>query len=327
MQAAVNALQAALQTPGGVLLCGEPGSGREVFARAIHTATHEQFDGSVERLLRTSMRRTPNGRPFVVVDCGVIENLENRLFGCDLSGSSGEVNGLDRIKEGSKLHQALDGTVLFRQLTEMPGGLQARLSRILRDGQVRVEKLDGQTVTQAVSVRAIATIDLPAGDERVLLELRKRLGQSTISVPPLRERREDIPALVRYILRDFCASQSIPAKSASTQAMQLLTALPWQGNIKELRGLLRTLVLKVPGQLIRLADILANTRLEGGANTFSYGGPLKEARERFEREYVAAVLAQHQGRMAEAAKALGIQRTNLYRKVRQLSVQRRRASA
>jgi DNA-binding NtrC family response regulator len=91
----------------------------------------------------------------------------------------------------------------------------------------------------------------------------------------------------------------------------------------ELCGLLRALVVKVSGRMIRLSDVLANIRLDGSAVTFHGRGTLKEARERFEREYVAAILELHRGRMAEAARALGIQRTNLYRKIRQLAVQRK----
>jgi two-component system, NtrC family, nitrogen regulation response regulator NtrX len=91
----------------------------------------------------------------------------------------------------------------------------------------------------------------------------------------------------------------------------------------ELRTFLAALVLKVPDRMIRQEDVLGNIRLDGGPTTFVYTGTLKEARERFERDYVTSVLEQHRGRMAEAAKALGIQRTNLYRKVRQLSVKRR----
>src|SRR5262249_49671289 len=98
----------------------------------------------------------------------------------------------------------------------------------------------------------------------------------------------------------------------------------WRGNVTELQQLLTRLMTKVSGSFIRLSDVLAHVRLEGGVTSLPYTGSLKEARERFEREYVAQVLDLHRGRMAEAAKTLGIQRTNLYRKVRQLSVQRRR---
>jgi two-component system, NtrC family, nitrogen regulation response regulator NtrX len=149
----------------------------------------------------------------------------------------------------------------------------------------------------------------------------------TIHMPPLRRRREDIPALVRYLLADICEELDLPGKTVSTQATELLAALPWRRNVLELQDLLRTLAVQTPGRLIRLADILARVELEGGSAqpTFEYTGTLKQARARFERDYVAAVLEQHHGRMGEAAKALGIQRTNLYRKVRQLSVKRRAA--
>ena len=122
---------------------------------------------------------------------------------------------------------------------------------------------------------------------------------------------------------EICAEQRVPVKKISRQAAQLLSALPWRGNVRELRALLGALVLKVSDVRIRQADVLENVRLEGGPTTFVYAGTLREARERFERDYVTAVLEQHRGRMAEAAKALGIQRTNLYRKVRQLAVKRR----
>jgi two-component system nitrogen regulation response regulator NtrX len=142
-------------------------------------------------------------------------------------------------------------------------------------------------------------------------------------VPSLRNRREDIPGLVRCLLTDLCAAANVKAKIPSSQAIDLLAALPWRGNVGELEALLRRLVGKVSGRQIRLADVLAHVRLEGHTSSPVYSGTLKEAREEFERDYVAAVLDQHRGRMAEAARVLGLQRTNLYRKVRQLSVRRR----
>jgi two-component system NtrC family response regulator len=174
-----------------------------------------------------------------------------------------------------------------------------------------------------VDVRPIATSDAAADDERIVPELLKRLEHTRIDTPPLRSRREDIPALVRHLLAEICAEQGVPRRKASTQAVELLSALPWRGNLRELRSFLAALVMKVPDRLIRQADVLANIRLDGGPTTFAYTGTLKQARERFERDYVTSVLEQHRGRMAEAAKALGIQRTNLYRKVRQLAVKRR----
>ena len=324
MKEAIQGLEHALKNPGGVLLCGEPGTGRGLFARAIHTATYYEHDGSVERLLRSSMRGVPNGRPFVVADCSSGKNLEDRFFGC-VSEGPGNGSGLDRIREGSWLHEALCGTLLIRQMTEIPARAQVRLARVLRDQEVSLECSNGITSTVPLVVRSIATTNAPADQERVLPELRSRLAQTSITMPPLRERREDLPALIRCLLADICASMTLPAKTVSTQAADLLAALPWRGNIFELRGLLTALVGKVPGRRIRVGDVVGSIRLDGGAPVASYGGSLKEAREQFERDYVTSVLEQHHGRMGEAAKVLGIQRTNLYRKVRQLSVQRRGA--
>jgi DNA-binding NtrC family response regulator len=327
MQEAVRGLQDALNSSGGVLLCGESGTGREVFARAIHASKYYDYKGSVERLLRSSMQGVPAGRPFVVVDCSTPQNLETRLFGCIATSQELRVNGLDRVREGSELHQALQGTLFIRHTPEIPVRVQTRLARVLRDQEVLLETLGGIVSVSPLDFRVIATIDAPIDEARVLPELKTRLAQTSISMPPLRERREDLPALIRYLLADICAAISCPTKTVSTQAAALLAALPWRGNLHELRGLLSVLVAKVSGRLIRLADVVGNVRLDGGAATMVYGGSLKEARERFERDYVTSVLEQHHGRMGEAARALGIQRTNLYRKVRQLSVPRRRLGA
>jgi len=198
---------------------------------------------------------------------------------------------------------------------------------VLRDKEVWVESPTGGCTLNRVHVRAIASIDVSSsddGDDRVVPELRKKLAAHRIELPPIRQRREDIPGLIRMLLADICEALNIQPKTASAQAIALMAALPWRGNFTEMSGLLRTLVLKSPGRLIRLSDVLDNIRLDGTASNFIGSGTLKEARDRFEREYVAAVLEQHHGRMAEAARALGIQRTNLYRKVRQLSVNRKR---
>jgi two-component system nitrogen regulation response regulator NtrX len=237
------------------------------------------------------------------------------------------VNGqIDRVREGSAVHRALGGTLLLKQVSELPARSQTRLARMLRDREVIVEQQNGTGRIESVSLRPIATIEPSNGTERLVPELHSRLSATTIHMPPLRRRREDIPSLARYVLVDVCQSLNIPTKTASKQASELLAALPWRGNLEEMRALLRVIVLKVPGTVIRQSDVLRHVRLDGRANTLTFAGPLKEARERFEREYVAAVLEQHHGRMAEAAKALGIQRTNLYRKVRQLAVKRPRGA-
>src|SRR6185295_11304698 len=159
---------------------------------------------------------------------------------------------------------------------------------------------------------------------RVREDLFRRLSVIRIDVPPLRNRREDIPALANCFLREICASLRVPPKTLSRPALSLISALPWRGNALELRGLLETVVTRLPGNRgIALEDLLAHVRLDGGsAMCGDVGGTLRQARARFEREYIAAVLEQHRGRISDAAKTLGIQRTNLYRKLRSLRVDR-----
>jgi DNA-binding NtrC family response regulator len=324
MQLAVQAIADAVASGEGVLICGENGTGRETIARAIHRASATPHSYSIEDLLRFSRSGIPDATPFAVLDCAS-RDIERQLFGIP-AAATGQ-GDLDRISCEALLCQAFGGTLFIGSVQDMPARLQARLARVLRDREVWVDGRAAAPVLESVDVRVIASIDCPCADEddgRLVPELRRKLGSHRIDLPPLRSRREDVPALVRMLLAESCDTLKIPTKAVSSQALALLAALPWRGNFTELRGLLRTLVLKSPGRLIRLADVLDNIRLDGGSSSSTAGGTLKEARDRFEREYVAAVLEQHHGRMAEAARALGIQRTNLYRKVRQLAVARKR---
>jgi DNA-binding NtrC family response regulator len=136
----------------------------------------------------------------------------------------------------------------------------------------------------------------------------------------LRQRREDIPVLATHFLKEVCRNGDKPLKTLTRPALTLLAALPWRGNAPELRGLLERLVLLVPQGLIRLEDVLAHTQIEGSPSPSGPDATLKQARARFERDYIAAVLPHQHGRIAEAARVRGIQRTNLYRKMRRLNL-------
>jgi two-component system nitrogen regulation response regulator NtrX len=161
-------------------------------------------------------------------------------------------------------------------------------------------------------------------DGQIRDDLFRRLSVIRIEMPPLRQRREDIPAIANCFLRNICAAARVPPKTFSRSALSLLAALPWRGNAAELQTLLAMIVEGRHANVIALEDILLHVRLDGGPATIASGGTLKQARARFEREYIASVLEQHRGRISEAAKALGIQRTNLYRKMRALRVGRPR---
>jgi len=200
--------------------------------------------------------------------------------------------------------------------------VQARLARVLRDREALLVET-GEPI--AFDIRPMAGVD-PGFDRavqegRVRDDLFRRLSAICIDMPPLRERREDIPALANYYLREICAQLRVPPKTVSRAALSLISALPWPGNAVELRTLLEAVVNGLQGgRGIGLEDLLAHVRLDGGSVGVSGGGTLKQARARFEREYISTILEQHHGRISDAAKALGIQRTNLYRKMRSLRV-------
>lgn len=317
VQLTLAGIRTAITEPGCVLICGEPGTGRATVARAIHRAANG--DGaSPEELLHIRADAIDLPAPFLVADSATTRDIESLLFGRCAAADSHD--SLESTSTDGLLFRARGGTLFLRAVQNMPGRIQTRLAHVLRDGEVWLEDGDAARVV-AVETRVIASVDSAAGEGGLLLpELKKRLAVHLIELPPLRHRRDEVPDLVRLIVADVCALQQMPAKAVSSQAISLLCALPWRGNLTELCTLLQALVTNVPGRTIRVDDVLTHVRLDGGDVAFSTSGTLKEARERFERDYVAAVLKQHHGRMAQAARVLGMQRTNLYRKIRQLAV-------
>lgn len=298
----------------GLMLCGEPGTGRSTLAEMIH------------RLAGAS-------RPFEHVDCsdGSPEDVERRLFGVVLprpSGRNGQAPTL-RVGEGGALVTARGGTLYLTNVTELPARVQSALARLLRDREAWLG--NGRTLVD-LDVRPIAAFDAAGGDEavddgRLQGDLLERVSQSRIDVPPLRRRREDIPALAAWKLRRACREAGVATKAFSRSAFSLLAALPWHGNGRELDDVLGRTIHSVPRAVVQIEDLLAHTSLDGLSARVETGVTLREARARFERDCISAVLRRHHGRVGEAAKALGIQRTNLYRKVRQLKVPRSLLSA
>jgi len=140
-------------------------------------------------------------------------------------------------------------------------------------------------------------------------------------VPPLRLRPEDIPAIARHVMERVAREPGAGARGFTKAALALLSALPWPGNVEELTGVLGRVLASAPAALVRVEDLLAEVGAEW-RGTRRAGATLREAKRQFEREYIASVLRQHGWRMGEAARALGIQRTNLYRKARQLDIPR-----
>jgi DNA-binding NtrC family response regulator len=291
----------------GVLVRGEEGTGREIVGRAIHAA------------------QSRGAGAFVKIDCAAYEGdqLDAALFGSAPRPGIGEpVRGLQRVSRSSRLYAAHQGTLYLQNVAEAPARAQARLARVLRDREAVLAET-GAVVD--LDVRPMAGVntrfDAAVEEGRVRDDLFRRLSVVRIDVPPLRRRREDIPALANYFLREVCARQRVPPKTLSRSALSLIAALPWRGNAAELRALIESVVTGLSGNRgIGLDDVLAHVRLDGGPALFLQAGTLRQARARFEREYITGVLEQHHGRISDAAKALGIQRTNLYRKLRSLRV-------
>jgi DNA-binding NtrC family response regulator len=205
-----------------------------------------------------------------------------------------------------------NATLYLEDLGELPMDLQSQLEGRLVEGGEHLPRVIGAPQ--------------PGIMDRVERGLFRRTLLETISVvridlPPLRQRAQDIPLLATHFLKESCRRHDVPAKSFSRGALSLLSALPWPGNAAELRALTERLSILIPRGVVLLEDVLANVRFDGAEAMGSARGSLKVARERFERDYVTAVLQHHKGRMGAAAKELGIERTNLYRKIKQLKIQ------
>jgi two-component system nitrogen regulation response regulator NtrX len=200
-------------------------------------------------------------------------------------------------------------------MNELDEATQRDISDLLRRRGVADNPLDLRFIAGAAS-----RVDdwVARGDLRA--DLVETLGIVRIELPPLRQRTEDIPLLATHFLKESCRRNQIPPKTFSRSALTLLAALPWPGNTAELRALAERLAVLITRGVVLLEDVLANVRLDGAEALGGPSGTLREARERFERDYVAAVLQHHRGRMGDAARELGIERTNLYRKIKQLNI-------
>jgi DNA-binding NtrC family response regulator len=311
MQRVAELVAQAARVRAAVVVSGEPGTGRTLVGRSIHR-----------------LGDPDSTRPFVAEDCAGVApaDLERQLFGTVAAPNkaAATTSGAEQIGCSSALYRARGGTLLLRNLVDAPARIQARLTRLLRDREAVVA--NGRRALVELDVQPIATIetgvDLALAEGRLRRDLFKQIAQVRIDMPALRRRREDIPLLAVQMMRQACLARSVAAKSFSRAGLQVMTALPWSGNATELRSLVERLVAAVPGPVVQIEDVLEHASLYGVAEPVEAGATLKDAKARFERDCISAVLMRHHGRVPEAAKALGIQRTNLYRKIRQLNVAR-----
>jgi len=287
----------AAPTSGRVLVHGENGSGKELVARAIHAL---------------SARRE---QPFIEVNCAAIpeELIESELFGHEKGAFTGAV-----ARRRGKFETADGGTLFLDEIGDMSLKTQAKVLRALEE-QV-VERVGGREPVK-VDVRVIAASnrELPAliAQGQFREDLFYRLAVIPIEVPPLRERRDDIPLLVDHFVALFCAENGKRLKTVSGEALAYFVAYDWPGNIRELRNMVERLVIMTSGDVIGPDDLPSPLRPKDAAAIGADGQrSLKEARDGFERAYILAELRAHDWNMTRTAERLGIERSHLYRKIK-----------
>jgi DNA-binding NtrC family response regulator len=292
-------LQRAASLDTGALIVAERGADVASVARELHA------------------RGRPRGAPWAPLECsGHAHVIDRTLFGTPHPDQTTE---LVAVTSQALLVAARGGTLFLQDVTELPAATQARLARIARDGEMC---LDGAAISSGVRFVASAppTIDRDVREHRFRADLYRRLAASRIDVPPLRERAADIPAVVAGLVEEFAAETLGSARTFTRAAVALMSALPWSGNLAELRSVVRRVLSEAAEPIVQIEQVLPQLQLDRATSPFFPAGNLREARLRFERDYIASVLQYHGWRVAEAALTLGIQRPNLYRKARQLGI-------
>jgi two-component system nitrogen regulation response regulator NtrX len=284
-------------TAARVLITGENGTGKELVARAIHAV---------------SPRRD---RPLIEVNCAAIpsELIESELFG----HMKGSFTGAFADRAG-KFEQADGGTLFLDEVGDMSLSAQAKLLRVLQEGVVT--RIGGAKPIQ-VDVRVLAAankdLEIEIAESRFREDLLYRLNVVPIDVPPLRERLEDVPALVAHFAELLGASAGVPGKRFAEEAVRRLQTRPWPGNIRELRNAVERALILAPGKVVTAADV---DRLLPSAL-----GPkqsLENFRSEAEKGFLVQKLREHDWNITETAKSLQIPRSNLYKKIERYGLNR-----
>jgi two-component system nitrogen regulation response regulator NtrX len=295
-------VEVAAPTNGRVLIYGENGTGKELVARTVH---------------QISRRR--NG-PFVEVNCAAIpeELIESELFG----HMKGAFTGAVADKPG-RFEQANAGTIFLDEIGDMSLKTQAKVLRVLQE-QV-MERVGGtQRIRVDVRVLAATNKELPAEIRggRFREDLYFRLNVIPIFVPPLRDRQDDIPLLAEHFMALMASEYGRRPKRFAPEAAARLQHYSWPGNVRELRNMVERLMIMVPGDTITAQDLafLGQNEVSRPVEPIGASLPLAEAREQFERDYILQALAMQGGNISRTADALGVERSNLYKKMKAFGI-------
>jgi DNA-binding NtrC family response regulator len=289
---------------GRVLVTGENGTGKELVARAIHESSRRK-DG-----------------PFVKLNCAAVpaELIESELFGHERGAFTGAV-----AARRGKFEQADGGTLFLDEVGDMPPAMQAKVLRVLQEGDF--ERVGGQQ-TLEVDVRVVAAtnkdLDAEVKAGRFREDLFYRLAVVPIHTPPLRERREDVPELAARFLAEGCERNGRRPMTLAREAMLVLQGHEWPGNVRELRNLVERLAILCDGPEISADDVAAV--LPGArrprADRFRSGASFHELVEEAEREIILGALDANADNVSDTARALGLERSHLYKKMRALGIRR-----
>jgi two-component system nitrogen regulation response regulator NtrX len=309
---AINTVRATLKrvapTGSRVLITGPAGVGKEIAARMIH---------------QWSQR---SKAPFVVLPAAMMspDRVEEELFGSESDG----------LVRPGLLEHAHGGTLFLDEIADMPLTTQAKILRVLTDQSY--SRVGGQRPVK-VDVRVLSatsrnlTEEIAAG--RFREDLFYRLNVVPVRLPPLHERREDIPELVNHFLARFAAERRMPAPSMSDEAMAALQAHDWPGNVRQLRNIIERTMILAPGDRVSCIEVdllppevLDNQSAVGGSTTAMaiMGSPLREARESFEREYLKIQIRRFSGNISRTASFIGMERSALHRKLKALGIGEKR---
>jgi two-component system nitrogen regulation response regulator NtrX len=284
-----------------VVITGERGSGKELVARAIHAL---------------SQRRD---KPFIQLNCAAVpaELIESEMFG----HVKGAFTGAVADRKGT-FETAHTGTLFLDEIGDMSTVMQAKLLRTLQEGEVTPV---GSSKSRSVDVRILAATsknlleEIEAG--RFRDDLYDRLNVVNITLPPLRSRPEDVPLLAEHYIRLGSVENDIKPKRLTPRAIEFLSQLPWRGNVRELRNLMERLAVIVAGDTVTHQDVMDALHMTAAGSADDGPMPLRQARSRFERQYILERLSANRGNLGKTARDLGIERTNLYRKMKQLGIE------
>lgn len=302
----------AAPTSGWVLITGENGTGKELVARAIHNQ---------------SRRRE---KPFVEVNCAAIpeELIESELFGHE----RGAFTGATTQRKG-KFDLAHEGTLFLDEIGDMSLKTQAKVLRILQER--KFERVGGSKTIE-VDVRVIAATNKDLEEEirqgSFREDLYYRLNVLPFHVPPLRERREDIPRLVSHFLDYFCSKEGREIKTITPAALATLQGYSWPGNVRELKNIVERLVIMTPEASIQETHLPPAMRTKKFQPSDPRGTNLagvdmsnfKEAKEEFEKEFILQKLEEHDWNISRTAEAIDIERSNLHRKIKSFGIELRK---